>query len=91
MIALLPHSHPAVCERWAALAPVLLAPAGELPAASPRVASTSLVQGEDRVAPQADARSRADPEDVRSLVAASLAQAHAFLASPTLAAEVPML
>jgi len=53
------------------------------------VASTSLVQGEDRVAPQADARSRADPEDVRSLVAASLAQA--FLASPTLTAEVPTL
>jgi len=29
MIALFPHSHPAVCEQWAALAPALLAPAGE--------------------------------------------------------------
>ena len=67
------------------------APAGELPAASPRVASTSLAQGEDLVAPQADARSRADPGDVRSLVTASLAPAHAFLASPTVTAEVPML
>jgi len=28
-MALLPHSHPAVCEQWAALAPVLVAPAGE--------------------------------------------------------------
>jgi hypothetical protein len=51
----------------------------------------SLVQGEDRIAPQADARSRANPGDVRSLVMASLAQARAFLASPTLTAEVPML
>jgi hypothetical protein len=55
------------------------------------MASTSLVQSEDRVALQADARSQADPEDVRLLVTASLAQAHAFLASPTLTAEVPML
>jgi hypothetical protein len=51
----------------------------------------SLVQDEDRVAPQADARSRADPGDVRSLVTTSSAQAHVFLASPTLTAEVPML
>jgi len=60
-------------------------------AISPWEASMSLVQDEDRVAPQADARSRADPGDVRSLVTASSAQAHAFLASPTLTAEVPML
>jgi hypothetical protein len=49
------------------------------------------VWGEDRVAPQADARSRAHPEDVRSLVTTSSAQAHAFPASPTLTAAVPML
>ena len=40
----------------------------------------------DLAAPLADDRSRADAEDFQPLVAASLAQAYVFLASPTPAA-----
>ena len=90
-----PLSQPAAHGRAAAVpASALLAAADEPPPLSYRSSPVLLslpAQGsrlvEARVAPVADGRSLADPEDVPPLSAVAMAQAHALPASPTQAAD----
>ena len=90
-----PCSHSAAHGRLAASVPVPVPPASAdewplVPGRSSELLRTSPVQGsavaQAPAAPMADGRSRADPEDVLPLSAASLAQARVLPASLTRAA-----